>query len=74
MIAKKVPKRPISLAIFSNFFCNGVSSSSASRVCLIYPIALLSPTTIVSIVQSPSEIEVPDIRIGEGISFASTLV
>jgi hypothetical protein len=48
------PKYPISLAIASNFICNGVASgSSYFNKSLIFPMQLISPTTITIILPSP---------------------
>jgi hypothetical protein len=70
-IAEYNPKNPISLAIFSNFYYNGVDSGSeAFKLDLIFPIHELSPTTKIRYFPHPVKTLVPDNKIGDGTSWA----
>lgn len=70
-IAEYNPKYPISLAIFSSFYYNGVDSGSAAfKLALIFPIQELSPTTKIMYFPHPVNTLVPDNKIGDGTSWA----
>jgi hypothetical protein len=67
--AEYKPKYPISLAICSSFYYNGVLSGSfAFKLALILPIHELSPTTNIKYLPAPVNTLVPDNKIGDGTS------
>jgi hypothetical protein len=68
-IAEIKPKYPISLAICSNFYYNGVHSGSpVVKLALILPIQELSPTTKMTYLPAPVNTLAPDKITGEGTS------
>lgn len=66
--AQYIPTLPISSPIYSNLFYNGVVSTFYTSLDKILPTQLCYPTTITTNHPSPVTIEVPDSKIGEGIS------
>jgi len=70
-IAEYNPKNPISWAICSSFYYNGVHSGSAAfKLALILPMQELSPTTIITYLPAPVNTLVPDKIHGDGTSCA----
>lgn len=68
-MAEYNPNLPMSSAIFYNFICKGVAPIYYwSRAARIFPLQLMSPTTITIIFPSPVKTFVPLIMIGEEIS------
>lgn len=69
-IADFKPKPLMSIAIASNFSCNGVTSSYLVLSSFdILPMQLYSPTTVIIILPAPVRIFVPDSTIGDGTSW-----
>lgn len=69
-IADFKPNPLMSIAIASNFSCNGVTSSYLELNNFdILPMQLYSPTTVITILPDPPSIFVPDNTIGEGTSW-----
>lgn len=70
-IADTKPNIPISSAIFSNFFYNGVACYSyVDNKFWILPIAEYLPTAITTIFPSPESILLPLNKIGDDTSWA----
>lgn len=60
------PNLPISLAIVSNFYCNGVISASCSINAYILPTHEYYPTTNINSLPSPESTVVPESIAGDG--------
>ena len=68
-IAETRPNLPISVAMVSNFYWRGVTSTSdCLNIAPIFPSQVLSPTTRTINLPSPQRTFVPDMMIGDGTS------